>query len=329
MQRGTTATRRLAKPVNAAVLLACNLAAAACVPDSVAPGYYAADDAEADARAAVAMVDALDAAPPVMAEGGDAAAAPPIDASAAGPCDLTGRWLLTTREVATAIGAVEAAHTWRYCELTQSGSQVTVSKGLDCGADVRGVSSVAANVDYPKAWPALLQHNTDTGRRGTSAETASGCAVTFEKRYQVSGASASYADPSQTLPTSTQQATSNNPGWEDWDQDGNPGFTMNVTGLVTGQIYIVTRAWSAWSGSIAARATTFTLADDWNTEQDLLGYNAPPLLEQATAGVKDGDASQHFTVFARLGAAQATGDDTAICASIRSLAPTLAPSASN
>src|ERR1019366_6946974 len=181
----------------------------------------------------------------------------------------------------------------------------------------------------------------DTGRNGTSTETSSGCQVSFEKRYQVLGATTSYFDdPSRALPPVSQQAASGspgwedwdqdgNPGWEDWDQDGNPGFTMNVTGLVTGQLYIVTRAWSAWSGSIAARATTFTLADDWNTEQDLLGYNGPPLLAQATAGVEDGEASQHFTVFGRPGAAEAPGDETAICAPIRSLAPTLAPSASN
>jgi hypothetical protein len=209
---------------------------------------------------------------------------------------LTGRWLLSTREVATAIGAVEAAHTWRYFELSQVGSDVTVSKGLDCGANVRGVSSVTANVDYPKTWPAMQANAGDTGRNGTSTETSSGCQVSFEKRYQVLGATTSYFDdPSRALPPVSQQAASGSPGWEDWDQDGNQGFTMNVTGLVTGQLYIVTREWSAWSGAIAARATTFTLADDWDSEQDVLGYDGPSLLTEATAGVKDGDASQHFT----------------------------------
>ncbi|HEY5147344.1 MAG TPA: hypothetical protein VII82_11280 [Polyangiaceae bacterium] len=289
-------SRRCTAPFG--ILLVLGPAGAACFPDSAAFGYYAAtDDAGPDAPVASdAGGPTAESSAPASTEDDANMAAGAIDAAPAGPCDLTGRWLLSTREVATAIGAVEAAHTWRYFELSQVGSDVTVSKGLDCGANVRGVSSVAANVDYPKTWPAMQANAGDTGRNGTSTETSSGCQVSFEKRYQVLGATTSYFDdPSRALPPVSQQAASGSPGWEDWDQDGNPGFTMNVTGLVTGQLYIVTREWSAWSGAIAARATTFTLADDWDSEQDVLGYDGPSLLTEATAGVKDGDASQHFT----------------------------------
>ena len=30
----------------------------------------------------------------------------------------------------------------------------------------------------------------------------------------------------------SQQAGGSAPGWEDWDQDGQPGYTMNITGLL-------------------------------------------------------------------------------------------------
>ena len=230
----------------------------------------------------------------------------------------------------TAIGAVEAAHFWRYYELTQTGSQVTVSKGLDCGENVRGISAVAANSDCPKTWPAMLVNDVDTGRQGTSAPTSSGCQVSFEKRYLVVGATVSfYSDPNQALPTASQQATSGSPGWEDWDQDGEPGYTMNTTGLVTGQLYMATREWATWSGSVASVATTFTVPVDWASEESVLGINGPSLLNSATSGVKDSDATLHFATFARLDPTQATGDDAAICAAIRSLAATLTPSASN
>jgi hypothetical protein len=153
--------------------------------------------------------------------------------------------------------------------------------------------------------------------------------VAFAKQYQVTGATSTYyADPSVALPAASAQASAGHPGWEDWDNDGNPGITMNVTGLVTGQLYIATRAYTQWSGVIAPSASTFTLDDDWDTEQDVLGYSGPQLLTEATAGVRDSTASQ-ITVFARLGAAQATGDDTAICAAVRSLAASLTPGASN
>ena len=248
----------------------------------------------------------------------------------AGPCDLTGRWLATRREVATAIGSVEASHTWLYYELTQNGSSVTVTKGLDCGENVRSLSAVGANVDYPKAWPAMMTKESDTGLKGSSARTTNGCHVAFEKHYNVAGATVSfYSDPMQTLPTASQQASGSTPGWEDWDGDGQPGYTLNVTGLVTGQIYIVTRSWSEWTGDVAGNASTFNLAVDWNSEQDVLGINGPSLLSMAASGVKDSDPSLHFVTFARLMPSQATGTDADICTAVRQLAPTLTPSATN
>jgi hypothetical protein len=305
-----------------------------CIPDYVAPGYVgdmAGDDAgsvgatSADATTVLAEAPASPAAAPPEAD----ADAPDASGPAA-PCDLSGRWLVTRREVATAVGSVEAAHSWYYYELAQTGSAIAVTKGLHCGEDVRGVSAVAANVDYPKTWPAMMAKETDTGRTGTSAEAASGCSVSFAKHYDVAGATVSFfSNPGEALPSASQQGSTGMPGWEDWDGDGKPGFTMNVSGLVTGQVYMATRSWSEWTGSVALRSSSFTLQVDWAAEQDVLGINGPSLLSQAASGVKDSDPTQHFAVFARLGAGEATGDDDAICTAVRSLAATRTPSASN
>jgi hypothetical protein len=319
-------------------LLVLAAGSAGCVPDSVAPGIGE-DDGGESLSADSAAVEGM----PVGPMGDEASVgseALPSTVSAAGeaggpvvpagPCDLTGRWLVTRREVATAIGSVEAAHTWYYYELAQTGAHLSVTKGLRCGENVRGISAVSANVDYPKVWPALMAKELDTGRTGTSAATASGCHVSLDKHYDVAGATVSfYEDPSQPLPSTSQQASGMSPGWEDWDGDGNPGYTMNVTGLATGQVYITSRSWSVWTGDVAGDATTFTLAVDWDSEQVVLGINGPPILSQAASGVKDGDASLHFVTFARLAASQATGSDSSICAAVRSLAPSLTPSASN
>jgi hypothetical protein len=304
----------------------------ACVPDSVAPGDYGADpDAAVGHDVAAAPGD-------VPSRGDDpasddaAAASGGVEAGApAGPCDLTGAWIATNREVTTGLGAVEAAHNWFYLEIAQTGSAFTVTHGLLCGANVRGVSAVSANVDYPKTWPALIVHDVQTGHKGTSAPASSSqCRVDFDQFYVVMGATVPfYEDPSQPLPTLSQQASGGAPGWEDWDMDGNPSFTMNVTGLATGQIYEVNRRHCHWSGTIAASAPAFQLADDWDTEQSLLGYSGSSLLTEATSGAKDSDPSEHFVGFARLTAAQAAGSDTTVCATVRSLAPTLTPTANN
>jgi hypothetical protein len=317
------------------VVIALLAAASGCVPDSVAPDVGdddAAGDAVSEREAGEGATGGGggDGSAPEAATSADSGAEAGEAAAPAGPCDLTGRWLATRREVATAIGSVEASHAWLYYELAQSGTAVTVTKGLDCGENVRSLSAVGADVDFPKAWPAMMAKETDTGLKGSSARTTNGCHVAFAKHYNVGGATESfYSDPNQALPSASQQASGSTPGWEDWDGDGQPGYTLDVTGLVTGQIYIVTRSWSEWTGDVAGNASTFNLAVDWSSEQDVLGINGPSLLSMAASGVKDGDPTLHFVSFARLGATQATGTDAEICAAIRMLAPTLTPSATN
>jgi hypothetical protein len=313
------------------------LFATGCFADTVAPGYYGSPD---DAGLAMAVAPSGDS--PGTASTSGSSTTPETDAGSVVAsasdsglatktvgCDLSGRWIATEHRVATALGAQEASHTWLYYETTQSGSSGTITKGLDCGQNVRGISSVSADVDYQKTWPAMLTKDLETGRTFTSTASSGGCSVSFEKRYTVTGATvAFYGDPSQTMPMASQQASSTAPGWEDWDNDGHPGFTMNVTGLATGQIYIAIRVWNMFSGTIATGASTFKLADSWNSEQDLLGYTGSSLLTETASGTRDNNNALHFVQFARLGATQATGDDTTVCASIRTLAPTLTPDAS-
>jgi hypothetical protein len=317
------------------------VATSGCFADSVADGYYGStDDAGAAtvtmgtaAPSSASSMPASTDEPPVDGGGRSARAGDAAPASATTTtvgCDLSGRWIATDREVSTGLGAQEAAHEWLYLELGQTGDSGTVTKGLHCGGNVRGLTSVAASVDYQKTWPAMMKNDPSTGRKFTSKSASGGCAVAFEERYFILGATASYyVNPSTTMPTMSQEATGTTPGWEDWDNDGNPGFTNSVTGLATGQIYLADRKHNAWSGAIAAGASTFKLADDWNSEQDLLGYNGSQLLTETSSATRDNDASLHFVEFARLSATQATGDDATLCASIRTLAATLTPHAAN
>jgi hypothetical protein len=124
-----------------------------CFADAVSPGYYGSTD---DAGTATTPPPASEptstsgpSSTPIALEAGAAGVSRGTEAGATTTvgCDLSGRWIATDREVATALGAQEAAHTWIYFELAQTGSSGTVTRGLNCGANVRGISAVAANVD--------------------------------------------------------------------------------------------------------------------------------------------------------------------------------------
>lgn len=253
-----------------------------------------------------------------MAAAGSGATAP------AGRCDMTGRWVSTTHLATDALGQLQFAHAFIYYEISQQGDNFTVTKGLLCGDDAVGVGAFAVTVDFKSAWPAERMKVSYTGRTGTSTSAASGCMVSFAKWYTVRGATNPYyLDPSTTLPTADDKATDTAPGWEDWDNDGNPGITGVLSGIVTGKIFVAPRQWTQPAGMVTDLTTPFTLPTMWDQQQNVMAYDGSDLLGSEAA--RAADMTLHFTEFARLSDSQATGDDTAICNSVVDLVPTLTP----
>ncbi|MFI5298571.1 MAG: hypothetical protein ACHREM_10775 [Polyangiales bacterium] len=244
-------------------------------------------------------------------------------------CDLNGRWLLSQHIVAEAIGQTQASHNWFYYEISQSGTAVTITKGLHCGYQVTHISALGADVDSHNDWPGFLTHDSDTGRTGTFTVSGSSCSFTLQKFYAVRGATVSYyKDPSTSMPGASAKAAGSTPGWEDWDGDGNPGITLNVSGVATGSLYVAQRDWTQYadsSGGIAQSSTKFKSALTWNSEQDVLGYSGSSLITQSST--PSSDASVHYGWFAKLSDGQATGSDSDICAAVRTLKDTLVPEA--
>jgi hypothetical protein len=132
-------------------------------------------------------------------------------------------------------------------------------------------------------------------------------------------------DPNQPMPTTSQMASGSTPGWEDWDGDGHPGITLTVSHAATGHLFLAQRDWTQYSGAIAQSATSFRIGVTWNSGQDVLGYDGSNLITQSS--VPDTDTSQHYVWFVKLDPTQAAGDDAATCSAVRSLVPTLAPTA--
>jgi hypothetical protein len=241
-------------------------------------------------------------------------------------CDLNGRWLVSQRVVATAIGQDQASHNWFYYEIKQDGDDVTVTKGLHCGYEVKKLSALAVNVNSEVAWPSLLKNCSSTGRKGKVVVSGDQCQIDFVKEYVVRGATvAAYLDPSKPMPTKDQAASGSTPGHEDWEPDTHPGITLTITGTASGKLYVAQRDWTQYSGKVAKNAVKWMVPITWNNEQVPLGRDGSSLLEQSS--VPKSDASAHFVWFHKLSDGQAVGSDTEICAAVRTLKGTLVPEA--
>jgi len=267
-----------------------------------------------------------------MAAAGEAAQ-PPLDGGAAGaptasagPCDMSGRWLGTVHYVTDALGQLQYSHTYLYYEIQQTGAAFTVSKGLHCGDDAVGAGDFAATVDLSGSWPGVMARVQHMGRSGTSEEASGGCQIALDKWYTVRGATLPhYLDPATTLPTAEEQGTGSTPGWEDWDNDGAPGVTGVISGVVSGKIHTAPRQWTQMSGLVPDLSATVRLTLMWDQEQNVMSVDGSPLL--SSTAVRAADPMLHFSQFIRLQDGQAVGDDAAICASIVELAKALTPEA--
>jgi hypothetical protein len=234
--------------------------------------------------------------------------------------------LITQRTVAQGLGVRQRAAWWFYYEIGQNGSDLTVKRGLVCGNEVYPLDLLAASVQFKAAFPELVKKSSNAGRRGKAIASGSSCNVSFEKSYDIVGATTPYyKDPNIALPTLEQQASGSTPGWEDWDADGEPAVSLIVSGIANGSRYTVLRVFSEWSGTIAAGATTFKIAvPDWGQQESVLGVTSDLL---TLTGEPDADPSGHFTQFAKLTPDQVKADDLAMCDFVRMQAATLTPEA--
>ncbi|MFT3922194.1 MAG: hypothetical protein QM778_06640 [Myxococcales bacterium] len=284
--------------------------------DEPRDGAASAPDAAGDAESDEGPAPEPDAGDFDAGMGGDAGAIP------ANPdCDFSGRWLITERLVASGLGIKQATLWWVYLEVEQSGENLRVKKGLVCGTGANRVGSLGVSIDMHEAWPAMQAKNDPHRRTGKAKLMGSRCSVQWGRDYRVLGATMPYyGDTSRPLPSLEQPAQGDTVGWEDWDRDGQPGISIHISGVLNGTRYSASRSWTSYSGQVDKRATTFRLPLDWGQEESVLGVTTDAL---KAAGAKDGDASLHYAVFAKLSAAQAVGTDSEVCASVRSLAPEL------
>jgi hypothetical protein len=203
-----------------------------------------------------------------------------------------------------------------------------VTKGLHCGYEAVKKSNQSANVVNMDMWPAMLANMSSTGRTGTFVKQTDKCHLTLPIEYVIRGATVSYyRDPATTLPAMGSAAAGPGgmpPGWEDWDNDTNPGFSLNINSpLAKGTLYLATRDTNAIDNTTVTSAAVFKVLMTFTTTQSVLGTAAgsSPLITQG--GTPYDNVDSHFTYFSKLQDGQAVGTDTQICEQVRTLKDSL------
>ncbi|MBN1655286.1 MAG: hypothetical protein JXA30_16085 [Deltaproteobacteria bacterium] len=250
--------------------------------------------------------DESDSAVPDPAYEADASAGsveiPAIESSA--DCQLSGKWISLQRTMSIALGGAmkQAGHNWAYWEFEQSGTEVVVKKGLKCGVIIieRSESTFSEVIAGPALWNGLTNNIFNTGRRAVYGESASDqCFLHLERYYLVRGATVSYfSDPDASLGKAETEKKGTTPGWEDWDEDGNPGVTFRLAGIANGEIYVAQREWTEYFGPTEKSAERFRLQVLWNHEQ-LVIKQVPASLPPAESWPST-EPDENFVIFVRV-----------------------------
>ncbi len=245
-------------------------------------------------------------------------------------CDLRGKWFVNEHWITEVIGAEQQASNMFYFEIEQDGTNLLVKTSYGCGATLQGLGFAVARTDDSASWPAYAVQPNYGGRKGTVTAAGNGCQVNFDRATVVHGATvAYYSDETKDLPTVMEKAGAGGqpPGWEDWDNDNNPGVTLVLSGLASGQLYIASRAITQYDGTVPLNSTTIKLHMDWEQTRSTLGANPNSDILTAPAN-RVMDESRQFVQMAKVTDAQAgTGTPAEICTNLRNMAMTLTPDA--
>jgi hypothetical protein len=184
------------------------------------------------------------------AQSGDAGA--PAAPTGPASCDLSGIWIGRMNGQTEALGP-QYANTWYYWELAKREGAIEVTRHMDCGIEVRGTVTVQLT---PATTRALIPKNQQVGRKGTSTMAADGtCAFELERFWSVRGLDeAAYLPGARNSAGTLASISAEKPLplreqanlTVDWDGDGQPGISWQVSGIVSGTRATVQRDWTRY-----------------------------------------------------------------------------------
>jgi hypothetical protein len=167
-----------------------------------------------------------------------------------------------TESITTAIGIAEVVRVGDRFDVTESGCHVDSSAG-------DAVTTVIPDVIPRSAEPMTT----------ALAFDRQGDVITWTRASRVTLIGVDLANPStDMLPTDAMDSRV-----FDQDEDGNPGVTVSLEGIASGDIYVVQRNTAAYYDGTLDAAGSLTALVDANNEQVVIGATNPLLQQQIPA----------------------------------------------
>lgn len=182
--------------------------------------------------------------------------------------DMTGTWALKTVMTALSDPPVVGQVTNRtitYLKVTidQDGTDLALNTEV---CDVKMTSDFKRiRTVIPQAFVEALPDARRTGRLRRQGDQ---WGLEVDKHLSVLGAN--LRQPSdEYLPTEPDD-----PRVVDADEDGHPGVTVRVEGMVNGELYLVQRGWEQFTGTLQEGGDRVSGLVAWNSEQKVLDSNS-------------------------------------------------------
>jgi hypothetical protein len=296
----------MTRAVLALTLVAATFALAACGDDGGSSGGSDTDtDADSDSDA---DTDA----------DSDSDADSDTDTDADPGAGLVGTWgtlAVTATVVDTGIPLVgeqwSSARSWALTTITSDGAGNLTLSEQPCMAKVK-LGSAATHVEVPTAGLANMD---PTLRPVTVDSSQPGTAFVSEVAYSVRGAnlcdevSDPLPEPGAPVDDSTSCDLECTGSHCDEDQDGHPGVTTIISGLLNCEVYAAARSWSRLDGELDDADTISGAVTDHGSDQVVLTATRPLCNTQGNAAENDGCPPHHYFKMVRLA-------DGATCADV-------------
>jgi hypothetical protein len=222
----------------------------------------------------------------------DAGCVPGPDATAIATStgDVTGTWavLQLNTAVVTALNSTQIARNVHVYVMTQTGTDVSVTERL-CEIKIDDTQDLEHTRMLPKFAPSIPMLT----RNGALVDNGGTLEFTTEQAYTSRGITLVNiaTDPLPTDPS--------DPRIGDWDEDGNPGITLLLDGVLRGQAYVIQRDWNAYTGAQTAPDLIEGLAA-WESDQIYLGSDPPEIAEINAIATPDPDPTTHTFMLVRI-----------------------------
>lgn len=204
--------------------------------------------------------------------------------------DLAGTWALFSKFYANVqgFGGAQISRSFYLQEYTQFGEMLNATETL-CTIEVDsedGGTQIRLGPGYASSQPVV-------SRNGTLVPNNGGFDIDLTTSYQVRGID--LADElNDPLPTDIAD-----PRIVDEDGDGNPGLTLLVDGLLSGQLYTIQRDFNGYSGTQTAEDRIDGLGT-WGNELIYLATNPDFLIDLVNPALPDPDPSLHTFQMVRI-----------------------------